>query len=128
MISFLIEILGFTSYLLRNLANILAIEISAIYNFCVSRLWTWRDAPRKHGLKLVPQFVSFNLALLAGIAIRVILFAVFDKWGIFYLLNVAIGIGVAASIDFILYDKLVFRGEGHGKELRIKNSNSDMIS
>jgi putative flippase GtrA len=115
-ISLFIEILGFKSYFLKNLANLLAIEISAIYNFCVSRLWTWRDAPRKHGPNLVPQFISFNLALLAGIVIRVILFAVLEKYGVFYLLNVAVGIAVAASIDFILYDKLVFRREGHQKE------------
>jgi putative flippase GtrA len=89
----------------------------AVYNFSISRFWTWKDAPRKQGKNLVAQFISFNLALLAGIVIRVISFAVFEKWGIFYLLNVAIGIGMAAGIDFILYDRLVFRRESHPKEL-----------
>ena len=116
-ISLFIELLGFNSYFLKNLANLLAIEISAVYNFCISRLWTWRDAPRKHGSNLVPQFLSFNLALLAGIVIRVILFAVLEKCGVFYLLNVALGIAVAAGIDFVLYDKLVFRRERHQEEL-----------
>jgi len=116
-ISLFIELLGFNSYFLKNLANLLAIEISAVYNFCISRLWTWRDAPRKHGPNLVPQFLSFNLALLAGIVIRVILFAVLEKCGVFYLLNVALGIAVAAGIDFVLYDKLVFRRERHQEEL-----------
>ena len=116
-ISFFIEILGFKSYFLKNLANILAIEISAIYNFFVSRLWTWKDAPRKHGKRLISHFIFFNLALLSGITIRVILFAVLEKWGVFYLLNVAFGIGVAATVDFILYDKWVFRRDGHQKEL-----------
>ena len=116
-ISLFIELLGFKSYFLKNLANLLAIEISAVYNFCISRLWTWRDAPRKHGPNLVPQFLSFNLALLAGIVIRVILFAVLEKCGVFYLLNVALGIAVAAGIDFVLYDKLVFRRERHQEEL-----------
>jgi len=122
-ISFFIEIMGFKSYFLKNLANILAIEISAVYNFSVSRFWTWKDAPRKYGKSLVGQFISFNLALLAGIVIRVILFAVFEKWGIFYLLNVSIGIGIAAGIDFILYDKLVFRRAGHPEELGNKYKN-----
>lgn len=116
-ISLFIELLGFNSYFLKNLANLLAIEISAVYNFCISRLWTWRDAPRKHGPNLVPQFLSFNLALLAGIVIRVILFAVLEKCGVFYLLNVALGIAVAAGIDFVLYDKLVFRRERHQEGL-----------
>jgi len=57
----------------------------------------------------VGQFISLNLALLTGIVLRVILFAVFEKWGLFCLPNVAIGIGIAAFINFILYDKVVFR-------------------
>jgi putative flippase GtrA len=117
LITIFIEFLGFKSYFLKNLANILAIEMSAIYNFSISRLWTWKDAPKKQGKSLVGQFIYFNLALLAGIVLRVILFAVFEKWGIFYLLNVAFGIGIAACIDFILYDKFVFRRGRYQKEL-----------
>jgi putative flippase GtrA len=109
LITMFIELFGFKGYFLKNLANLLAIEMSAVYNFSISRLWTWRDAPRKQGKSLLAQFVSFNLALLAGIVLRMILFAVLEKWGVFYLLNVAIGIGVAACLDFILYDKFVFR-------------------
>ncbi len=110
-ISILIELLGFRSYLLKNLANILSIEISAFYNFLISRLWTWKDAPRKQGKSLFAQFISFNLALLTGIFLRAVLFPILEKWGVFYLLNVAIGIGMAACIDFILYDKFVFKRE-----------------
>ena len=117
LITMFIELLGFKSYFLKNLANILAIEMSAIYNFSISRVWTWKDALRKQGKGLVGQFISFNLALLAGIVIRAILFAVFEKWGLFYLLNVAIGIGIAACIDFILYDKFVFKREGTGRRI-----------
>jgi putative flippase GtrA len=109
LITIFIELFGFKSFFLKNLANILAIEMSAVYNFSISRLWTWKDAPRKQGKILGAQFISFNLALLAGIVLRVLLFAVFEKWGIFYLLNVAIGIGIAACINFILYDRFVFK-------------------
>lgn len=115
LITIFIELLGFEGYFLKNLANLLAIELSAIYNFSISRVWTWKDAPRKQGKSLVGQFIYFNLALLAGIVVRVILFAVFERWGLFYLLNVAIGIGIAACIDFILYDKFVFKRPGKGK-------------
>jgi putative flippase GtrA len=109
LITIFIELLGFRGYFLKNLANILAIEMSAVYNFSISRVWTWKDAPKKQGRGLLGQFISFNLALLAGIVLRVILFAVFEKWGVFYLVNVAIGIGIAACIDFILYDRYVFK-------------------
>ncbi len=111
LITLVIELLGFKSYFLKNVANISAIELSAVYNFSISRLWTWRDAPRKQGKGLVGQFISFNLALVAGIVLRIILFALLEKWGVFYLLNVAIGIGLAACIDFVLYDRLVFKRE-----------------
>ena len=111
LITIFIEFLGFKSYFLKNMANILAIEMSAVYNFSISRLWTWKDAPRKQGKSLVAQFISFNLALLVGIVLRIILFAVLEKWGVFYLLNVAVGIGIAACIDFILYDRFVFKRE-----------------
>ena len=123
LIGFFVEMLGFKGYFLKNLANILAIEMSAVYNFSISRLWTWNDAPRKQGKGLVGQFVSFNLALLAGIVLRVILFAVFEKWGVFYLLNVAMGIGLAAGMDFILYDRLVFGRKEPSKELGNKYRN-----
>ncbi len=111
LITILIELLGFKGYFFKNLANLLAIEMSAVYNFSISRLWTWKDAPRKQGKSIIGQFISFNLALLAGIVLRIILFAVLEKWGIFYLLNVGLGIGIAAGIDFILYDRFVFKRE-----------------
>ncbi len=111
LITILIELLGFKGYFFKNLANILAIEMSAVYNFSISRLWTWKDAPRKQGKGMIGQFISFNLALLAGIVLRIILFAVLEKWGVFYLLNVGLGIGIAACINFVLYDRFVFKRE-----------------
>jgi putative flippase GtrA len=109
LITIFIELLGFKSYFLKNLANILAIEMSVVYLFSINRLWTWKDTPQKQGRSLLGQFFSFNLAYLAGIVIKVILFAVFEKLGVFYLLNVAIGMGLAAGLDFILCDKFVFK-------------------
>jgi putative flippase GtrA len=117
LITIFIELFGFKTYFLKNLANILAIEMSAVYNFSISRIWTWKDAPRKQGKGLVGQFIYFNLALLAGIILRIVLFAILETWGVFYLLNVTIGIGIAASIDFILYDKFVFSRQSYQKEL-----------
>ena len=58
----------------------------------------------------------FNLAALTGISIRIILFAILEKWGVFYLLNVAFGIGLAATVDFIIYDKLVFKRPAYEKQ------------
>ena len=56
---FLVEALGFKSYYLINLANILSIEISIVYNFIFQRAWTWKDAPRKEGGGLIAQFIIY---------------------------------------------------------------------
>lgn len=111
-----VEVFWFKTYFLKNLANVSSIEISVFYNFLLSRLWTWVDAPKKQGKSLMVQFVSFNLAALTGIGIRVFVFAILEKWGIFYLLNVALGIGLAATVDFLLYDKLIFKRRADEEE------------
>jgi dolichol-phosphate mannosyltransferase len=105
----LVEYLGFKTYLLKNLANIMAIEVSIIYNFMVSRAWTWRDVPPKKGKDLMAQCVSFHAANLVGMAARVIIFATLERLGVFYVLNVILGIGVAAAMSFVLYDRIVFK-------------------
>ncbi len=104
-----VEGLGFTSYLQKNIANFLSMEISIFYNFLVSRGWTWRDAPKKKEASLLMQFFAFNFAALAGVLIRTILFAFLEAYHVYYLINLTIGVGIAAAFDFILYDKLIFR-------------------
>lgn len=112
--SFLIELLGFKGYYLRNLANIIAMEISIFFNFFLQRIWTWGDAPKKQGKSLVLQFILFNSAAVTGVLIRIVLFAILEMFKVFYLINVTIGIATAATIDFILYDKFVFRRNEYG--------------
>lgn len=104
-----VEAFGFTTYVLKNVANILSIEISILYHFMVSRLWTWHDAPRKKGKNLLGQFISFHVVNITGIIIRVFAFAVLDKLGVFYIINGTIGICLAAAVSFILYDRIVFK-------------------
>lgn len=105
----LVDGFGFKTFFLKNLANILSIEISIIYHFVLSRAWTWSDAPQKKGKDLIAQCVSFHAANLVGIAARVIIFATLERLGIYYILNVILGIGVAAVASFVLYDRIVFK-------------------
>jgi putative flippase GtrA len=113
---FFVEALSFNTHVLKNIANAISIEVSVFYNFLLSRIWTWGDAPKRQGKGLISQFISFNLAALTGILVRIIIFAALDNLGVFYLINVFLGIGVAAIVDFILYDKLIFRRVMHEKE------------
>lgn len=86
------------------------------YKFVLSRIWTWTDAPQKLGKGFILQFIAFNLAALASIMMRIIVFAILDKFGVFYLINVFLGIGMASAVSFTLYDKLVFIGALNKKE------------
>lgn len=106
---FFVEALRFDSPLLKNIANVMAMELSIFYHFVVSRMWTWQDAPKKHRERLAVQFIAFNLAALAGVLIRIASFAVMENAQIHYLLNLTIGVAMAALLDFILYDRLIFR-------------------
>jgi dolichol-phosphate mannosyltransferase len=106
---FFVEALGFTSSLMKNIANLIAMEVSIFYNFLISRMWTWTDAPKKQQSRLAVQFVAFNFAALAGVMVRIALFAAMENWHIYYLVNMTIGVGVAAGFDFVLYDRLIFK-------------------
>ena len=106
---FFVEALGFVSPLMKNIANFAAMEMSIFYNFLISRMWTWKDAPKKRQGRLAVQFVAFNLAALAGVMIRIASFAVMESWQIHYMLNMTIGCGMAAVFDFVLYDRLIFK-------------------
>ncbi len=118
---FFVEILSFKTYFLKNVANVISMEVSVFYNFLLSRVWTWNDAPKRQGKGLASQFIFFNLAALTGILIRVVIFAALEKFGVFYLINVFIGIGIAAIVDFVLYDKLIFRRAVHEKETLLRS-------
>ena len=65
-----VEALSFNTYVLKNIANAISIEVSVFYNFLLSRIWTWGDALKRQGKGLVTQFISFNLAALTGILAR----------------------------------------------------------
>jgi dolichol-phosphate mannosyltransferase len=104
-----VEALGFVSPLMKNIANLIAMEISIFYNFLISRMWTWQDAPKKQQRGLALQFIAFNFAALAGVVMRVASFAAMENWHIYYLLNLTIGVVAAAAFDFVLYDRLIFK-------------------
>jgi dolichol-phosphate mannosyltransferase len=104
-----VEGFGFKTYFLKNLANILSIEVSIIYNFMLSRAWTWSDTPSRKGRDFLGQCVSFHVANLTGLVLRVVLFAFLEKFAVFYVLNMMFGIVLAAFVSYILYDKIVFK-------------------
>jgi dolichol-phosphate mannosyltransferase len=107
---FMVRYLGLNTAWGENIANILSMEISVIYNFFLSRAITWGDRPREHGWRLFMQLVKFHIAIGITTLMRIGLFALLQWLGVFYLLNATIGIVIAACLNFIAYNTLVFKG------------------
>ena len=63
------------------------------------------------GGPLAAQFAAFNCAALAGVAVRVASFAALENRQIYYLLNLTVGVVMAAALDYVLYDRWIFRRE-----------------
>ena len=101
--------LQFNTRFLENIANALSMEISIIYNFIINRQWTWRDTKKEHNFELIKQCLFFHLAVGVSIIIRLIMFPILQFYGVNYLINAIIGIGVGAVVNYILYDKIVFK-------------------
>lgn len=105
----LVACLQFNTKLLENVGNALSMEVSIIYNFILSRFWTWNDARKEYGPKLIKQCTLFHIAVGFSIVIRLIMFPILQFFGVHYLVNAIVGIGTAAIVNYILYDRIVFR-------------------
>lgn len=105
----LVGYLRFDTRLLENVANAFSMEVGIIYNFLLSRFWTWNDAKREYGIKLIKQYLSFHAAVGVSICIRLIMFPILQLFGIHYLINATLGIGTAATVSYILYDRIIFK-------------------
>ena len=105
----MVRYLGLSTQLGENVANATSMELSIIYNFFMSRAITWADRPKESGRRLFIQMLKFHLAIGITILFRLALFPILQLLGVFYILNATIGIAIAASINFVIYDTLVFK-------------------
>lgn len=103
-----VEILGFKSIILENTANIISIEISILIAFFLHSKISWKHTFIKDGHK-IKGFIFFHGVSCISFLIRIIMFAVLSRFGVDYRLNVVIGSFFAVLINFIGYDRLVFR-------------------
>ncbi len=113
-ISFLIEILGFKSDLLQNIANSISIEISILTGFLLHSKITWNY--RFISLsEIIKKFINFHLVTGLSFIVRVILFYILLRLGFNYVFNTIIGVLIAVIMNFIGYDKFVFKTKGNDK-------------
>ncbi len=105
----MIKYMGFNTQVGENVANAVSMELSIIYNFFMSRAITWRERYKEKRGKLFMQILKFQITIGITILFRIVLFPLLQLWGIFYLLNAAVGIALASVFNFIIYDTLIFK-------------------
>jgi dolichol-phosphate mannosyltransferase len=105
----MVRYLGLNTALGENIANIASMELSIIYNFFLSRAITWQYRYKEYGTRLFIQLIKFQVAIGITTLMRIGLFALLQWLGVFHLLNATIGIAIASSFNFVMYDTLIFK-------------------
>lgn len=106
----LIEHLGFASQLMQNIANIISIEISIITGFILHSILTWRYTYKSAG-ECITKLFSFHVVTGLSFVTRVVLFYILLNIGVSYIPNTFIGVAVAVLMNYIGYDRFVFKKE-----------------
>lgn len=96
--------------LFRNLANVIAIEISLLFTFLLYRIWVWRIKGWDIRTLLLKQLPKFHAASGLVILMRMfVIFPVLDWLGVGYALNTLLGIAVGAAANYVFNDQIVFK-------------------
>ncbi|MBC1312663.1 glycosyltransferase, partial [Trichormus variabilis PNB] len=110
LIFLLVEKLNFNTPLLRNIANVISIEISLIFSFFVYRTWVWTGGVwnlREVFLRQLPLYhVSAGLAVFTRVFL---IFPILDWLQVNYAVNTVIGALLSASINYFISDSFVFK-------------------
>lgn len=110
LIYLMIERLGFNTPVLRNVANVVSIEISLLFSFFIYRIWVWPGGSWTVRSVLLRQLPLYHLSAGAAVITRIFfIFPLLDWLKINYAINTLIGVLVSATINYLISDKLVFR-------------------
>lgn len=110
LIFLLIENLGFNTPFLRNIANVISIEISLIFSFFIYRMWVWRGGVWTFREVILKQLPLYHISAGAAVVIRIFfLFPILDWLGIQYTVNTIVGVLLSASINYLISDRFVFK-------------------
>ena len=115
----LIEGLSLTTPLQRNIANIIAIELSLIFGFFIYRIWVWPGGVWRISEVLLKQLPLYHFSAGASVLLRIfIVFPILDRLGVNYSINTLIGVILSAVFNYLISDRLVFnnREELHRPE------------
>jgi len=106
----LVEFLGLDTAMLRNVANAISVELSLIASFFLYRLWVWPGGSWEIRQMIGEQLPLYHMSGGAAVINRIfIVFPILDWLGFHYALNTVVGIGVSATINYVLKDRFVFQ-------------------
>lgn len=110
LIYILIEGLGLNTPVLRNFANVLAIEVSLIFTFFVYKIWVWSGGTWRLRDVLGREIPLFHIS--SGIAISLrsfMIFPIVDWLGVHYVINTLMGILIGSILNYFACDKIIFK-------------------
>ena len=105
----LVDLLEWNSIVLRNLANVISVELSLLYSYVVYRLFVWNDLETPFRESLPAQLLRYHGS--AGVAIVTrwfLLFPILDLVGLNHLINTVIGALVSCFLNYTFSSRFVF--------------------
>ena len=117
----LIEVFQLSSPFLRNVANIISLELSLLYSFVVYRLFVWNSVSGyKQGV--LSQIVRYHMSSGGTLTLRsFVLFPLLDLLGVHFLVNTLIGVVAGCVLSYLLSDRYVFRPLDCGEQPKMDN-------
>lgn len=110
LISSLIDYLGFNTPFLRNIANVISIEISLIASFFIYRSFVWTGGNWNIKEVLLRQLPLYHVSAGTSVMIRIFLiFPILDWLKVSYVINTLVGVLLSASINYLISDRFVFK-------------------
>ncbi len=117
LIYWFIDDLGFNTPFLKNIANVISIEISLIASFFIYRIWVWTGGDWTIRDVILIQLPLYHLSAGLAVLLRVFLIFPFLNWlGISPGVNIMIGVLVGASINYVASDSLIFKPKNKTNE------------
>lgn len=110
LIFLLIDLWGWNTTLLHNLANALSIELSVLLSFFIYRFWVWNEEEWEVKQILFRQIPLFHLAAGSVIMARVlVIFPLLDLCNINPEINTLFGGLFGAILNYFSSDRIVFK-------------------
>jgi dolichol-phosphate mannosyltransferase len=117
--------LGFNTPFLRNIANVISIEISLIFSFFIYRTWVWTGGIWNIREVFLRQLPLYHIAAGVAVITRILfIFPILDWLRVNYGINTLIGAVLSASINYLISDSFIFKTPTQKTYNKLQTDNS----